>query len=624
MSLRSKVKTKLQQHKDEKGVFHLRRLQTQLSDEFFDVNDDEDILSVSGINPKTANTGTRSEKESRKSSTFVIKVEKEIFEEHLAQLQEQLVSAMIENKAMADELTKYKKANVVETLWEELSALQKRNRELEAALNTRGQSSADRSVSRRRPDIPTVDFNENVDNDTDTRQTSGRLQRVRDWMVDWLYTSLEEFSDLTQPVELKPQPTQPLNLKILKANVGRFQLAIKPYVDTVRGIQNLMLWNSKSYTFLVLCLLLFVCRSGWLIPLMLFLAALKMIVNYLNFRGYPWYFSYFPVDEEDKEDADTLGLSEKINIVIMVATKVQNGLATAADGLEKIQNLLTWRHKNGAKRVFKMLCMGFVFSILLPTPVLWKLIGITMVIKMFVVKKIYSMFPRFQQRFDSTHRLWLELPTNAQYSRIHSRAEMDKFISVSPNARGELETSIVNAESDAEFHASDDFTDDQDRFRELFSLPVSEQPLKGWENGKRAVLISKNRSLVSTLAKKRGKLFLTKSFLCFERDHSPSVRNIVVPIRDVVQITKIKVNERLPGKGMSIQLDICTDGTSSVLRFGGILRREDMVKDIEHCIQSAKQNEAQSGDRVSRKTSDWSSTDHVTNFTFGAYYEDSE
>lgn len=54
---------------------------------------------MSEINPEIANTRTRREEEIR-NSTFATKMEKEIFEEHLAQLQEQLVSAIIENKAM--------------------------------------------------------------------------------------------------------------------------------------------------------------------------------------------------------------------------------------------------------------------------------------------------------------------------------------------------------------------------------------------------------------------------------------------------------------------------------------------------------------------------------------------
>ncbi|XP_052781090.1 GRAM domain-containing protein 4-like isoform X2 [Mya arenaria] len=528
----------------------------------------------------------------------------------------------------------------------QLETLKKRNKELEKILKLRDsvtwRGMPDRSavspevrLRRQVPDTTTQKGQQELRNNNNAPgqresqelpigQKRSRIDRVWEWVINTLYNTAEDFSELTRPVVEQPKPVQPLTMKTLKENVRRFKVAAKPYMDTVKGIQTLMLWKSRSYTFLVLCLLLYVCWRGWLLPLLFFLGVFRMIINYFQNRGFNINFAYFPVTEDEKVE-DTLGMSEKFNLVIEVATKVQNGLGAVADGLEKMKNLFTWRHHEGARKLLSMLIMGFVMTMFLPSTILWRVVGVGMVVKLFIVNKVYNMYPRIQRRYDSNLRLWEQLPTNRQYDRQLTREEMDKYIVVHSESRCEEETSVLSDDSDGTSSSSEDSDDEQ--FRELFSLPVSESPIKGWSHGRRTVLVGKERWIVTLLSKKMGKLYMTKSFLCFAREKSPSVRNIVIPLRDIVSVDKIKINQRLPGRGMTIQVVMRTDGKDNVLHFGGIIGRDEVVKAIEQGMVAAKLNKRTS-DGFSRRSmsagSSTSSQNLIQNFTFGAYYEDSE
>ncbi|WAR26156.1 GRAM4-like protein [Mya arenaria] len=545
MSLRKRLRAKIHGHLHQDNKKDIKPL-PGLDDQFYDVSseglgamdDSEDSDTASAKKTVGGKVGAK--------SCFSSVRERQAYEDHLTQIQDQLVSAMIENQSLAPG--------------------QRESQELPIG------------------------------------QKRSRIDRVWEWVINTLYNTAEDFSELTRPVVEQPKPVQPLTMKTLKENVRRFKVAAKPYMDTVKGIQTLMLWKSRSYTFLVLCLLLYVCWRGWLLPLLFFLGVFRMIINYFQNRGFNINFAYFPVTEDEK-----------------------NGLGAVADGLEKMKNLFTWRHHEGARKLLSMLIMGFVMTMFLPSTILWRVVGVGMVVKLFIVNKVYNMYPRIQRRYDSNLRLWEQLPTNRQYDRQLTREEMDKYIVVHSESRCEEETSVLSDDSDGTSSSSEDSDDEQ--FRELFSLPVSESPIKGWSHGRRTVLVGKERWIVTLLSKKMGKLYMTKSFLCFAREKSPSVRNIVIPLRDIVSVDKIKINQRLPGRGMTIQVVMRTDGKDNVLHFGGIIGRDEVVKAIEQGMVAAKLNKRTS-DGFSRRSmsagSSTSSQNLIQNFTFGAYYEDSE
>ncbi|XP_060596267.1 GRAM domain-containing protein 4-like [Ruditapes philippinarum] len=451
-------------------------------------------------------------------------------------------------------------------------------------------------------------------------QPRSRFDKLFERTCEVVYDVLEDFNDMTRPDDNKGQPDEPLSVKTLKENIRRFKTAVKPITDTWKGLFNLFNWRNRSYTLFVFLIHMYCVWRGWFLPLLFFLGAVRMVVNFLHFKGYTFHFAYLDSGELEKETDDSLGLSDKFNLVLLVATKVQNGLGSVADNLEKVKNMLTWRHREGSKRVLLVLCMGFVMTAIMPTSIFWKFIGLGFGVKIFIVNYIYNRYPRIKKRYDSNYKLWITVPTDAQYEKNFVKAEMDKYI-VIPRSDSELERSME--------HLSDlDSSEDEDsaEFRQVFSLPITECPQRGWLSGKRTVLIGKDRSVITLLSKKRGKLFLTNSFLCFEREKTPSARNIVIPLQDIVRVDKVKINQRMPGKGMAIQILINSEGKENVLTFGGVIGRDEVVKSINQSIRNVKQERQsprRSSDNISRRSLD-SVSSRIQNFTFGAYYVDSD
>ena len=53
-------------------------------------------------------------------------------------------------------------------------------------------------------------------------------------------------------------------------------------------------------------------------------------------------------------------------------------------------------------------------------------LGLGMGVKIFITKYIYNKYPRLKKKYDSTHKLWLTLPTDVQYKKQCHREEVHK------------------------------------------------------------------------------------------------------------------------------------------------------------------------------------------------------
>ncbi|XP_047736945.1 uncharacterized protein LOC125178064 [Hyalella azteca] len=85
-----------------------------------------------------------------------------------------------------------------------------------------------------------------------------------------------------------------------------------------------------------------------------------------------------------------------------------------------------------------------------------------------------------------------------------------------------------------------------------FNLPLSEVPLQGWTGGRRCTLVNRDRSLTSAF--KTGRLYLTRSFLCFERSRSIRAKNIKLALANIAEVLKAESCSWIPGGGMAIEV----------------------------------------------------------------------
>ncbi|KAK7503524.1 hypothetical protein BaRGS_00005063 [Batillaria attramentaria] len=360
-----------------------------------------------------------------------------------------------------------------------------------------------------------------------------------------------------------------LAVKGLKENIKRAGAGAKPYFNTVQGIHSLLTWKSPPYTLIVY---MYSVWSGWFLPLFLTCLTFRLTINYVRFRGWNVNFNFFDCHEEEKKEAEDkdLGVSDRFNLVLQVARKVQNALGSAADGLEKIKSLFTWRHPTATKQLFLTLLFGSIASCLLPASRLFFLAGLYLGLKLFIVDYLYMRFPRLRMKYDSTYKLWQELPTDVEYEKRSMKSEIDRYIL--PKSRHESEPAESVDESN-----DDTISVDDKQFCELFSLPLSESPLPEWHGGRRCTLINREKSL--TAAFKNGRLYLTHSFLCFERTKAPSPKNIVVPLTDITKLEKAKPYGWMPGGGMAIEVTVA--GSDKPYLFGAMINRDEVYDSIK-------------------------------------------
>ncbi|XP_069142119.1 GRAM domain-containing protein 4-like isoform X2 [Argopecten irradians] len=398
----------------------------------------------------------------------------------------------------------------------------------------------------------------------------GPLDRLWNRLILLLYDTIDDFTvDLPKDNEEEDPDGDPLTVKTLKENINRFGGALKPYISTIKGINNLLAWKSPAYTTLVFIVYMYTVWKGWFLPFVVVLILIRLFITYLQHHGFKLNFNYFdpgPVAEKPEEN---LGISDKFNLVLQVARKVQNGLKGAADGLEKVKSLLTWRHPATRKLFFGLLFVFFM-TCFVPFTYLLTIGGLMFGVKLFIINYFYNKYPRLQQKYDSAYKTWQSLPTDEQYHQECMKTELNKYVLV--ESKEEIE----------DYNGSEVVTNQDKQFYELFSLPPAEAPLTGWKGGRRCALINKEKTFGSRF--KNGKMYLTKSFICFERKASPSPKNIVIPLADIVKFQKCKPYSFLPGNGMA--LEIVVIGNKSFI-FGGILNRDEA---FDHIMETGLEN----------------------------------
>jgi hypothetical protein len=367
-----------------------------------------------------------------------------------------------------------------------------------------------------------------------------------------------------------------LTVKQLKDNIKRFKKGVGPIFHLYRAVYNVFTWNSPLFTLLTFLVYMYTVWYGWLLPVVLFLCIVRLSVNFLTSRGWKINVSFLNYNgvETAKEDGDNeRALADKFNLVLQVARRVQNTLGELADGLEKIKNLLLWRHEEASQLLFTTLCVVFVLSCLMSGVALFRLFAMYMGLKMFVIECIYSRFPRFKQRHDTVHLMWKHLPTDAILDDRYKRSLIDQHIIIKSNDKA----NISGSQHDVDDLSPADTTEEVQSFCDVFSLPLSERPLTDWEGGWRVTVVDRDKPFIKAFSR-NGRLYLTNSFLCVERYKFQSPKNILIPLTNITHVEKAKSFSWLPGAGMSIQVSVV--GYDQPYTFGAIINRDDCFSQL--------------------------------------------
>nr|XP_020449061.1 GRAM domain-containing protein 4-like [Monopterus albus]XP_020449062.1 GRAM domain-containing protein 4-like [Monopterus albus]XP_020449063.1 GRAM domain-containing protein 4-like [Monopterus albus] len=485
----------------------------------------------------------------------------------LNEIKGHLEVALLEKHFLQEELRKLKEESNMDSLRQELEKERCRRIELEQKINDTLKSRLEDSPTqtRKAPPPPSPQAS-STDKQKDTLSKS-----FLKWLYDRFAVLIEDFR--FQPEETTVETDEPLSAKRLTENMRRLKRGFRPVSNFKRNLLALSSWYSTYTSAIAFIVYMYAAWHGWTIPMFLFLAILRLSLNYLIARGWRIQWSIVPdVSEPVEPPKNDLTVSEKFQLVLDVAQKAQNLFGKMADILEKIKNLLMWVKPELTQKLYVGLWLAFISSCLLPYKLLGFIIGVYVGIKFFIIDFIFRSCPKLRQRFDTPYIIWTNSPTDLQLKE-HSSSVLSRRVPTvgSRSNLGAAAPLGVGRDEDGGRY----YSTKRGAFHEVFSLPESERPLPVCENGWRCCLINRDRKSPTDYIR-NGVLYVTENYLCFEVSSSrsgSSKRNKVIKLLDIKDIQKYKVLSVLPGSGMGIS--IATPSTQKPMVFGAMMHRDE-------------------------------------------------
>ncbi|XP_070827761.1 GRAM domain-containing protein 4-like [Chaetodon trifascialis] len=472
--------------------------------------------------------------------------------------------ALLEKHFLQEELRKLKEESNVDSLRQELEKERSRCSELEQKINDALRSSFEDSPSQT-PKAPPPAVS-STDKQKDTLSDS-----FLKWLYDRFGVYIEDFR--FQPEEPMVETEEPLSAKRLTENMRRLKRGFRPVTNFMRNLSALSSWYSVYTSAIAFIVYMYAAWHGWVIPMFLFLAILRLSLNYLIAKGWRIQWSIVPeVSEPVEPPKEDLTVSEKFQLVLDVAQKAQNLFGKMANILEKIKNLFMWVQPELTHKLYVGLLVAFISSCLLPYKLLGFIIGVYAGIKFFIIDFIFKSCPKLRQRYDTPYIIWTNLPTNLQLKERGSTTLSRRVPATA--GRGSLGAAAPLAVSRDE-DGGRYYSTKRGAFHEVFNLPESERPLTVCENGWRCCLINRDRRTPTDYIR-NGVLYVTENHLCFESSSSrsgSSKRNKVIKLTEITNIQKYKVLSVLPGSGMGIS--IATPSTQKPMVFGAMIHRDE-------------------------------------------------
>ncbi|XP_052645864.1 GRAM domain-containing protein 4 isoform X4 [Harpia harpyja] len=488
--------------------------------------------------------------------------------DRLNEIKGHLEIALLEKHFLQEELRKLREETNAETLRQELEKERQRRLELEQKVNEVLKARTEEVPAAQQPAKPQTQAN---GTDKRSHTVCSRLQK---WFCDKFGEYVEDFR--FQPEENTVETEEPLSARRLTENMRRLKRGAKPVTNFVKNLSALSDWYSIYTSAIAFIIYMNAVWHGWAIPMFLFLAILRLSLNYLIARGWRIQWSIVPeVSEPMEPPKEDLTVSEKFQLVLDVAQKAQNLFGKMADILEKIKNLFMWVQPEITQKLYITLWAAFIASCFLPYRIIGLAMGLYAGIKFFLIDFIFKRCPRLRAKYDTPYIIWTSLPTDPQLKE-RSNATVSRRLQTAASRSyvgSSAPTGISKDEDTSRFH-----TTKRGNFHEVFNLSENERPLAVCENGWRCCLINRDRKMPTDYIR-NGVLYVTENYLCFESSKSgSSKRNKVIKLTDITDIQKYKVLSVLPGSGMGIA--VSTPSTQKPLVFGAMVHRDEAFETI--------------------------------------------
>ncbi|XP_058480844.1 GRAM domain-containing protein 4 isoform X1 [Solea solea] len=491
--------------------------------------------------------------------------------DRLNEVKGHLEIALLEKHFLQEELRKLREETNVDSLRQELERERSKRIDLEQKMNEVLKTRLEDSP----PQPPRKQQSPSSNGTADKQQKEVWSSRLQKWLYERFGVYIEDFR--FQPEESTVETEEPLSAKRLTENMRRLKRGARPVTNFLRNLSALSNWHSVYTSAIAFIIYMNAAWHGWAIPMFLFLAILRLSLNYLIARGWRIQWSIVPeVSEPMEPPKEDLTVSEKFQLVLDVAQKAQNLFGKMSDVLEKIKNLFMWVQPESTRKLYICLWVAFISSCVLPYKLMGFMIGLYAGIKFFIIDFVFKSCPKLRDKYDTPFIVWNSLPTDPQ---LKERTNATVSRRVQPVvSRSSLSTVPCGVSRDEETGRS--HSTKKGAFHEIFNLSESERPLAVCENGWRCCLINRDRKMPTDYIR-NGVLYVTENYLCFESSSSrssSSKKNKVIKLVDITDIQKYKVLSVLPGSGMGIS--IATPSTQKPLVFGAMIHRDEAFEAI--------------------------------------------
>ncbi|KAM6896412.1 GRAM domain-containing protein 4 isoform 3-T4 [Lycodopsis pacificus] len=491
--------------------------------------------------------------------------------DRLNEVKGHLEIALLEKHFLQEELRKLREETNVDSLRQELDRERSKRIDLEQKMNEVLKTRLEDS-----PPLPPRKQQSPSNNGTaDKQQKEVWSSRLQKWVYERFGVYIEDFR--FQPEESTVEAEEPLSAKRLTENMRRLKRGARPVTNFLRNLSALSNWHSVYTSAIAFIIYMNAAWHGWAIPMLLFLAILRLSLNYLIARGWRIQWSIVPeVSEPTEPPKEDLTVSEKFQLVLDVAQKAQNLFGKMADVLEKIKNLFMWVQPESTRKLYICLWVAFITSCVLPYKLMGFMMGLYAGIKFFIIDFLFKSCPKLRDKYDTPFIVWNSLPTDPQLKE-RTNATMSRRVQpvVSRSSLATIPCGVSREEEAGRSHSTK-----KGAFHEIFNLLESERPLAVCENGWRCCLINRDRKMPTDYIR-NGVLYVTENYLCFESSSSrssSSKKNKVIKLVDITDIQKYKVLSVLPGSGMGIS--IATPSTQKPLVFGAMIHRDEAFEAI--------------------------------------------
>ncbi|XP_040199574.1 GRAM domain-containing protein 4 isoform X1 [Rana temporaria] len=494
--------------------------------------------------------------------------------DRLNEIKGHLEIALLEKHFLQEELRKLREETNVETMKQELEKERIKRLELEQKVNDLAKARTEESTAQQ------LSRGQSQNNGSDKPRKKTMCSRVQKWLYDRFGEYIEDFR--FQPEERTVETEEPLSARRLTENMRRLKRGAKPVTNFVKNLSALSDWHSVYTSAIAFIIYMNAVWHGWAIPMFLFLAILRLSLNYLIARGWRIQWSIVPqVSEPIEPPKEDLTVSEKFQLVLDVAQKAQNLFGKMADILEKIKNLFMWVQPEITQKLYICLWAAFIASCFCPYKLIGLCMGLYAGIKFFLIDFVFKRCPRLRDKYDTPYIIWTNLPTdpqlkertNATVSRRLSGHDKIQTVSSRSNVATGAPQGVSRDEEGGRYHSTK-----KSSFHEIFSLAETERPLPACENGWRCCLINRDKKMPTDYIR-NGVLYVTENYLCFESSRSgSSKKNKIIKLTDITDIQKYKVLSVLPGSGMGIA--VSTPSTQKPLVFGAMVHRDEAFETL--------------------------------------------